>query len=624
MEELTRVDIAKLQATLDNALANPSDENLEALTLLSAQQIGQLLHSNCKENFALAEKITRVIASSTSAKSPQAAIKTILDVSYAMSLRGRPNDALRYVEKCIDVAERGSLSWELRRAYNVYGAICTDAGMPALCIESCMRAVAVAREISDSMGLAASKSNLAGALCALGLHKESIALSQQVTSQQVTSQQNDDPRWQGLRARSHGNIANAALALSRYRLGAEAAEQAVSHIGSLEDSNEQFVRLVYEIVWMRSLIALNEKNMTQPRLKKINEIADTLATPRAELNRRIALAAYEIYAGDIKAATTNLISLLETSKAMPTLYRDNLELLVRAYEKAGDRLNASLYLGKLVDFIGKTQMDNVKRALDTLEIKLQTPAPGRDDMREVLAAIQRGDPLPRNRAEVPSAQIWETYETFALTAELKEDPSGRHVYRVGKLARLLSEAIGQTSDFSIALERAARLHDIGKLGLPDDVVMNTGALTSEQHQTMQMHCEIGVQIIDQTAHPTLSLAREIAQSHHERWDGGGYPQGLVGEAIPLCARITSIAETYDVLTHGRTYRAACLHTEALAIILAGAGTQFDPTLIAAFISLVNALHEKHGDDLAEFLAEAANESSFLQAKNEMDRLIDAL
>jgi putative two-component system response regulator len=119
-------------------------------------------------------------------------------------------------------------------------------------------------------------------------------------------------------------------------------------------------------------------------------------------------------------------------------------------------------------------------------------------------------------------------------------------------------------------------------------------------------------------------AREIAQSHHERWDGSGYPQVLAGEAIPLAARIVAIAETYDVLTHGRTYRAACLHTEALAIILAGAGTQFDPTLIRAFMPLANALHEKHGDDLAEFLAEAANESSFLQAKNEMDRLIDAL
>jgi HD-GYP domain-containing protein (c-di-GMP phosphodiesterase class II) len=101
--------------------------------------------------------------------------------------------------------------------------------------------------------------------------------------------------------------------------------------------------------------------------------------------------------------------------------------------------------------------------------------------------------------------------------------------------------------------------------------------------------------------------------------GSGYPQGLAGEAIPLAARIVAIAGTYDVVTHGRTYRAACSHTEALAIIQAGAGTQFDPTLIRAFMPLANALHEKHGDDLAECLAEGANESSFLQAKNEMDR-----
>jgi putative two-component system response regulator len=619
MSEIGRTEIAQLNALIDDAVIERQSGATEALICATVDRIDSLVNSNSKENFEVVIKIANIIAYSVAPKPETAATKVLLDVAFSMVLRARSAEALPFAHRSIAISNANGPTSELRRSHSVCAILFTDVGLIANAIEHLIKALRLASQLHDQKAKAIALVNLTAALYSCGLNRECINISLRILD--------TFPR-DGSHHREIGailsNAANSHISLGQFSAAAQLVVETEKVIGTATDSEALFQRLVNLWNAIRCAVAMDDENGATRCVSAARESFEAFRTQRTELVYDLICAAHQICAKNTSLATFKLRLMLERSIETRSLYRDNLELLVRAYEKAGDRANALVYLGKLVDFIGKTQMDNVKRALDTLEIKLQTPVPGRDDMREVLAAIQRGDPLPRNRAEVPLVQIWETYETFALTAELKEDPSGRHVYRVGKLARLLSEARGQPNEFSIALERAARLHDIGKLGLPDDVVMNTGALTSEQHQAMQKHCEIGVQIIDQTTHPALSLAREVAQSHHERWDGSGYPQGLAGEAIPLAARIVAIAETYDVLTHGRTYRPACSHTEALAIMQAGAGTQFDPTLIKAFMPLANALHEKHGDDLAEFLAEAANESSFLQAKNEMDRLIDAL
>jgi putative two-component system response regulator len=137
------------------------------------------------------------------------------------------------------------------------------------------------------------------------------------------------------------------------------------------------------------------------------------------------------------------------------------------------------------------------------------------------------------------------------------------------------------------IRRTAPLHDIGKVGIPDAILRKSGPLDDEEIAAMQRHTVIGARILDGGRHRILHMARDIAEAHHERWDGGGYPHGLRGEAIPIEARLVAVADTFDVMTHARPYKRAASPQEAVAEIVRCAGSQFDPA-VAASIAAINA------------------------------------
>ena len=151
-----------------------------------------------------------------------------------------------------------------------------------------------------------------------------------------------------------------------------------------------------------------------------------------------------------------------------------------------------------------------------------------------------------------------------------------------------SECAGQIDDSFIAdLDRACPLHDIGKVGIPDELLLKPGRLTAQEFEVMKEHTSIGANILEQAVNQMsgrgfLVMATDIARFHHERWDGNGYPSGLSGMQIPLCARIVAVADVYDALTTKRCYKEAWTPELARQTIEAGAGTQFDPLVVAAF------------------------------------------
>jgi putative two-component system response regulator len=145
------------------------------------------------------------------------------------------------------------------------------------------------------------------------------------------------------------------------------------------------------------------------------------------------------------------------------------------------------------------------------------------------------------------------------------------------------------ADYIRALYQTSPLHDIGKVGIPDHVLLKPGKLTDEEMEIMKVHAVVGAETLEAAlqAHPQaefLRFARDIAWSHHERYDGKGYPRGLVGDDIPLCGRITTVADVYDALTTKRVYKPAFSHDKAKAIIQEGRGTQFDPHIVDAFVA----------------------------------------
>lgn len=193
--------------------------------------------------------------------------------------------------------------------------------------------------------------------------------------------------------------------------------------------------------------------------------------------------------------------------------------------------------------------------------------------------------------ELEEAQI-EILERLALAAEYRDDNTGQHTYRVGDTSALLARALALPHGQVDLMRRAAPLHDVGKIGIPDDILLKPNKLTPDEFEVMKTHTTIGARILSGSKFPLLQLARRIALAHHERWDGGGFPEGLKGDQIPLEARIVAVADAYDAMTSNRPYRKALPHERAWSILWDGAGTQWDARVVEAFASAQKAGKEE--------------------------------
>lgn len=187
-----------------------------------------------------------------------------------------------------------------------------------------------------------------------------------------------------------------------------------------------------------------------------------------------------------------------------------------------------------------------------------------------------------------SASRFEIVDRLAAAIEIRDGYTGHHTKRVGAMAAKIAEGFGELPDVVERIRLAAPLHDIGKIGIPDALLAKPGRLTPEEMRIMQRHTIIGAELLSPGVTDVMIAAARIARSHHERWDGTGYPDGLAGEAIPLAARIVAIADVHDSLRFDRPYRKAMSAKQAMSEIERGAGSQFDPQLVAV-------LREVHHD-----------------------------
>jgi putative two-component system response regulator len=217
-------------------------------------------------------------------------------------------------------------------------------------------------------------------------------------------------------------------------------------------------------------------------------------------------------------------------------------------------------------------------------------------------------------AELEASNLQVIY-CLARAGELRDDTTGQHVLRVGRYAGVLAREVGCTESDVRLIGLAAQLHDVGKIGIPDAILNKPGKLTTEEFSLMQTHCMTGEKIArpltdeewralrrgDDLAvetpslgsQPLLALVQKIITTHHERWDGRGYPAGLAGEAIPLAGRIVSVADVFDALTSKRPYKEAMSIEVAVKIIREGSGTQFDPKVVEALLRSLPQIVEIH-------------------------------
>ena len=222
----------------------------------------------------------------------------------------------------------------------------------------------------------------------------------------------------------------------------------------------------------------------------------------------------------------------------------------------------------------------------------------RDQTRHLESLVQKRTRALERRTEELEAKEAELRETrveiirqLGRAAEHRDNETGMHVIRIGYMSRVLGRAVGMEEERAEMLMHASMMHDIGKIGVPDHILLKPGKLTDEEFAEIKRHPEIGAGIIGDHPHALLRMSRAIAESHHEKWNGGGYPKGLAGEAIPLEARIVALVDVFDALLSERPYKKAWSNEEAIDLIREERGRHFDPELTDLFLERVPALLE---------------------------------
>jgi len=180
----------------------------------------------------------------------------------------------------------------------------------------------------------------------------------------------------------------------------------------------------------------------------------------------------------------------------------------------------------------------------------------------------------------------EIVNRLATAGEFRDEETSEHTIRVGEMAARVAGALGLSSEQQRLITLAARLHDIGKIGVADRILLKSGKLTEQEYAEMKRHTTLGGLMLARGRTPLLQMAERIALTHHERYDGTGYPVGLAGDSIPIEGRIVAVADVFDALTHERPYKKAWTVEAAIEEILAHSGTQFDPRVVEAFLTVV--------------------------------------
>jgi len=196
--------------------------------------------------------------------------------------------------------------------------------------------------------------------------------------------------------------------------------------------------------------------------------------------------------------------------------------------------------------------------------------------------------LRASRAELERSYL-DTLNRLTLAAAYKDDDTGDHILRMAFYSEGIAAALGMHADGLRGLRVAAPMHDVGKIGTPDAILLKPGRLTPEEFAVMKLHATIGEKILAASSSRVVRIAAAIAGTHHERWDGSGYPRGLSAEDIPLEGRIVAVADVFDALTSKRPYKPAFEFDTALAIMREGRGAQFDPRPLDAFFEIAGEL-----------------------------------
>ncbi len=277
-----------------------------------------------------------------------------------------------------------------------------------------------------------------------------------------------------------------------------------------------------------------------------------------------------------------LLSREETIAVVMVTVADDHALVERAFEMG-------VYGYLIKPYRSGDLLITVSNALRRRQLELQARAHERQLEQEMIALsleTERVRQLLRNSEASLEKSRLETVHKLSFAVEMRDQVTGHHLSRMGAYCEELAQRLELPDEVCDSIALAAQMHDIGKIAVPDHILLKAGPLTAEERAQMQTHAEIGRKILQGSESPLMQLAESIAWTHHEKFDGSGYPRGLSGEAIPEEGRIAAVADVFDALTRDRPYRKAISMAEATAVMAEGRGSHFDPRVLDSFMSQI--------------------------------------
>ena len=610
---------------LESVLRSPSsgrDPDLKtALSRLSTEIRARLLRgSDSSVSFieASVRSLTRVRGSSNAVLR----MTCLCDSGQYLFSNGRPAEALIAGAHCEALARQVENKDFLSKAQTLQAMANAELGNVGQAVVQCSSALDIAIEIDHFTRQISVLVNLGIALNYGGLYREAIPCFDRVLGLLNSPRGAEEVDKLGAIGKEFALCALTNKAQSFYELGLcedgfLAIDQCLRQSGEPVDALTSERRAIREFTCVQLALELG-KLATAREHARLCRHYGLGANQRADFHAKVAIALCEVHGGNAERGLDSLERLLPESKAAAHRLTV-LDSLIRSYEQMG---RPELALERMQEVIVHmhAQRDAGIAAVLAVGPSLQASRLSRSrdlDNLAIREAILREKVTERKLA----TERIEMFERFAVAADLKEDASGKHGYRVGRLSGLLARRLDWPASSVGALEMTARLHDIGKIAVPDNILSSSQRLGEVDRRFITAHAMVGGELLSNSNMPQLRVAEEIARHHHEWWDGTGYPAKLSGKRIPIHARIVALADVFDALTHGRPYAPAWPIDRALEEIRQRRGTQFDPDLTDAFLALVDDLRREHSD-LDAFLGEASRNSPFLQARDKIRIMLE--
>jgi putative two-component system response regulator len=496
-----------------------------------------------------------------------------------------------------------------RKALTFQGIILSQTNNPGDALLSLCEALRLAEHLKEP-------ASIASVWNALGLtfYEAALYMDARDCYERASALAMGHPDLQYICSVALANAATCCLHTGAHQEGIRKIRDAIVKMPAPEQPAHLLARVLAEGTFTRLLLASGSVREASERVQLAKGFAAIAKSVRADISASCSEGLVEVYSGMGDIGLSRGMTALEKARQVKPSLRETLLAMVQANEKAGRPDRALALHRELTLHIRKAQHENIVRHQELHLKQLESS----DDTQFPPHLLEEKDAelTQKIAAQTVGAKQGRLLEQMAFTAEMRDDPTGEHCYRVAKLAALLAQVHGESPQTCATIELAARLHDIGKVGIPDTLMQKPTLLSDGERQILETHAKTGAELLSRTKVSYGELAEDIARHHHERWDGHGYPDGIFGSAIPLAARIVAVCDVYDAMTHDKAYRRALSGEEALAEMLRGRALQFDPKLIDLFGPMITRLRAEHAD-LDAFLGQAARQTALTVARQKI-------